>query len=340
MRGKRFPCLSFNCPVLFHSARLRGLTRLTQSRIGGNVAQNQQGGGDMKLRHLIVVIMMAGLLGLPYGALGGSGSGTCQIVDKPLDHLYEVGLSYVPESRFVGYGKSDVLQLDVDWAFGYIKDFGGGEMDFNLVIQDIMFLDSAGLDLPNQLGNVVVDSGFTLRNNSGTSVRIRLKPGLYTDLDEIDTDSFHLPVSFALIRAFTPDFSGEVGLDVRPGFHRLFMPILGVAWKINEDMRLDAGLPHSKFQAAITPELKTYLAFDWENTSFQLAESAEGDENRITLEDMQVYWGMQFKSSDTLQFKGELGNVFNRSVEFDRNADSKIDIQNSLFVRFAVGAPF
>lgn len=291
----------------------------------------------MKERILRVVIA-AGLMGLPHVAVGGPG--TCQIVDKPLDHLYEVGVSYTPPSRFEGYEKSDMLELDVDWPFGYIKDFGGGVIDFDLVIQDILFLDSAGLDLPNQLGKVAVDSGFTLRNSSGTAVQIRLKPGIYTDLDEIDSDSFHLPVSFAMIRAFTPNLSGEVGLEVRPGFERLFMPIIGLAWKISEDVRLDAGLPHSRFLLALTPELKTYLAFDWENTSFQLADSGGSDENTLTLEDVQAYWGVQYTVSDILQFKGEIGNVFNRSVEFGSATDNQIDIQDSLFVRFAIGAPF
>lgn len=287
---------------------------------------------------ILRVLIVAGLIGLPYMAAGGPG--TCQIVDKPLDHFYEVGLSYTPESRFEGHGKSEVVELNVDWPFGYIKDFGGGAIDFNLVVDDILFMDSAGLNLPNQLGVVAVDSGFTLRSNSGLSIQIRLKPGFYTDLDEIDADGFHLPVSFALIRAFTPEFSGVIGLDVRPGFDRLFMPIAGLAWKISDDLRLDAGLPHSRFQWAVTPELKTYVAFDWENTSFELGESNGGDERMITLEDMNAYVGMQYRVSDILQFKGEIGNVFNRSVEFGSVADSKIEIQDSLFVRFAIGAPF
>jgi len=291
----------------------------------------------MKERILRVVIV-AGLLGLPDGAAGEPA--TCQIVDKPLDHFYEVGLSYTPESRFAGFGKSDVLELDADWAFGYIKDFGGGEMDFNLAVRDILFLDSAGLDLPNQLGIVALDSGFTLRNGSGTAVQIRLKPGLYTDLDEIDTDSFYLPVSFTLIRAFNRDFSGMVGLDVRPEFDRLLMPIVGVAWKISDDFRLEAGLPRSRFQWAVMPELKAYVALEWDNTSFHLRESSEGDERMMTVEDMRAYGGVQYRVSDILQFKGEIGSVFNRSVEFDSHTDGKVDVEDSVFVRFAIGSPF
>lgn len=294
----------------------------------------------MRQRILCAVIVAAGLMGLPYAWSDELDSDTCQILDKPLEHLYEIGVSYVPDSRFEGYGKSDVLELDADWAFGYIKDFGGGEMDFSLFVQDIMFLDSADLNLPSQVGKVVLDSGFTLRNPSGTAVQIRLLPGLYADLDRIDTDSFYVPVSFALIRAFRPDLSGRAGLDIRPGFRRLFMPIVGLAWKISDGVRLDAGLPQTKLQWAIAENLETYLALEWENTSFDLGRADHTGDDRLTIDDISAYWGMQYRVSDSLQFKGEIGNVFNRSVEFDQDPDSKIDVQSALFVRFAVGAPF
>jgi hypothetical protein len=261
-------------------------------------------------------------------------------LDKPLDHLYEVGISYIPESRFEGYGESDVLTLDADWAFGYIKDFGGGEMDFNLIFEDIFFLDSADLNLPDQVGTLILDSGFALRSSKGTAVQIRLRPGFYTDFEDISSDSFYIPVSWSLIRAFNSDFSGMVGLEARPGFNRMLMPIAGVAWKISDSIRLDAGLPHSRLEWAFTPALKSFFGLDWQNTSYELTDPGEGQGEQITLEDVRVYGGMIYKASDVLQFSGEIGNAFNRSMQFGDDSSSEIDVQDSGYVRFAIGGPF
>lgn len=291
----------------------------------------------MRQRILSAIIIGVCLIGCPGVEAAGLGSGTCQILDAPLDHLYEVGVTYIPSSRFDGYGKSAALELGVDWAFGYVKDFGG-EMDFNLVFQDILFLHSAGLELPSQLGEIAADLGFAMRSSKGTAVQIRLMPGFYSDLEAIYSDSFFIPVSCAAIRAFTPDFSGMVGLEARPGFERVLMPIVGLAWKISDDFRLDAGLPHSRLQWAITPKLRTVLGFDWQNTSYSLSDPDDASREQITLEDFRTYWGMTLKASDILQFNGEIGRAFNRSIAFDSN--SEIDIEDSLYVTFAIGAPF
>ena len=293
------------------------------------------------MRHRVLMASMLSatlaLIGIPGAAPADSGS--CQILDKPLDHAYEVGCSFIPNSSFGGYGKSETLELDGDWPFGIIKDFGGGDIDFGLMIRDSFFLGSAGLGLPSQLGEVVLDSGFTLRGSNGTAVQLRLQPGLYTDFQNTRGDSFKIPVEPLLVHAFDPDFSGMLGLQVRPGFDRVLMPVVGVAWKINDDLRLDAGVPHSRFQWTIVPDIKTYVGFDWENTSYALAAS-DGHGDQVTLEDFRVYWGMQTVVSDTLQFSGEIGNVFKRSIEFDQFPSGRIDVGSSVYVRFAVGAPF
>ena len=293
----------------------------------------------MRQRVLTAMIVTAAWMGLSGSRAAGIESGSCQILDKPLDHLYEVGLSYLTESRFEGYGKSGVLELDADWAFGY-KDFGDAEMDFNLIFEDIFFLRSADLDLPDQIGELVLDSGITIRGSSGVAARIRMRPGIYSDFENITADSFRVPVSWSVVRTFTPTFSGTAGVEARPGFDLLFRPLVGVAWKISDDLRLEAGLPSSRFQWAITPDLGTYVGFNWQNTSYALTDSSYEPGDQMTIEDVRLFWGMMYKASDILQFRGELGSAFNRSVEFEGDREVDVDVANALYVKFGIGGPF
>lgn len=267
----------------------------------------------------------------------------CQILDTPPVSVCQVGLRFAPESRFEGYGQSAFLELEADWEFAYFKNVVLGDIDLNFKLRSILLLDSAELQLPDQVAKIALDAGWTWRKENGIALQLRTTPGIYSDLEEIDTDILFTPFSCSLIRAFNPKLSGIVGFELRPGFEREIMPVIGIEWEINDFLRLAAGLPESRFVCSITEDWSTHLGFNWQNTSFRLREKGDYDRDLITIEDFRAYWGLTHKISDQLMFTGELGYVFDRSVEFKDPAEglaSDVDIERAMFMRFALGVPF
>jgi len=257
--------------------------------------------------------------------------------------VYHVSLGYVPESRFEGYGKSALLELEGDWMLAYLTDVARGDIDFNFRVRSTLFLDSAELQLPDQVAKIAIDAGWIWRYQNGMAIQFRAVPGIYSDLEEIDTDIFFVPFSCSLIRTFNRQLSGIVGAELRPGFEREIMPIIGLEWEINDALRLEARLPESRFIYFVSPNWTTYLGFDWQNTSFRLSESESYDRDLVTIEDFRTCWGLTHWISDQLHLTGEVGHVFDRNIEFKGSADgpdSEIDIESGMFVRFGLGGPF
>jgi len=267
----------------------------------------------------------------------------CQILDAVTDPVYEVGFAYLGESRFDGYGKSVMIELDADWNFAYFRDVLRGDIELDLDFLSVVIFKSAGLQLPDQVAKIAVDAGWTWRYEGGSALQVRAAPGIYSDIEEIDGDMFFVPLSCSMIQVLGPEWSGIAGIELRPGFERTIMPILGLAWEVREDLRLELRVPESKCVWYINRDWITHFGFEWQSTSFSLREHGSNGRDMITLEDLRAFLGLTHSISDQFRVTGEIGRSFGRSVEFEHDAlglDNNIDIDRAWFVRFALGGPF
>lgn len=281
-------------------------------------------------------------------ATGGSqpimlGAGECQILDTVTEPIYEIGMTFVPESRFAGHGKSAFVEVDARWDAAYFRDVLYADLDLGLDFAGILVTDSAGLQLPDQLVRLSIDAGLTWRYVGGTALQFRLKPGIYSDFEEISMDSLALPGSLALVQSFHPTVSGILGLEVRPSFETKILPRVGVAWQPADMIRLEAGLPRSRLSCAFNNEWSGHLGFEWQNVSYNLREKGDFDRERIEIEDYRLYGGVTKRMSDALQLTAEVGRLFDRQVEFRYPAADlprKVDVDNAIYLRVGVGGPF
>jgi len=262
----------------------------------------------------------------------------CQILDAHTQPVYRLGLGFTGESRFEDYGDSAMIEFEADWAFAYFRNVFSADLGFALNVRSILFLDSGGINLPNQLAEIAVDVGWTRRMRD-LALQARVRPGIYADLEKIDSGTFFFPFSLAVIRSFNPDLSGVAGLDIRPGFERALMPRIGVAWEASEKLRIDAQLPESRLTCFILPDWTTDVSLLWRNTSYRLRD----DRDMLTIEDIRLAWGLTYRTADQVEFNVQLGRSFHRSVEFEDVATDEpqdVDISNATFLRVTVGGPF
>lgn len=269
---------------------------------------------------------------------------TCQMLDNPLDPLYTVDIGFIPESRLVGYGETGMLEIDGQWNdLAYFRDVLSGDMDLDFNINAKLFLDSAEIELPDQVARIAFDSGWTWRYADGGAFQFRVKPGMYSDMEEISSEVWYVPVSVAFIRSFHPDISGLLGVEGRPGFDRVFMPLVGIDWLVHEKVRLSARLPESRMVIHFTKYWNAFLGFEWNNISYALREKSSYRRDMMTYEDFRYTGGVTYKMSDDLQLTVAVGSAFERSIEFEKPAEDqarKIDMEREAFVRFGIGGPF
>lgn len=263
--------------------------------------------------------------------------------DQSLEPGYQAGLVFIEESQFKGHGESSVIEIDAHWAFVYLSDFLGGEIDGNLLFDAKIFSGSAALELPDQLASLAVDMGWTWHSVNDFAVQTRFAPGLYSDIEEIGSDAIFWPFSLALARGFTPGFYGVLGLNIRPYFKHVVMPIVGVDWEITNLVHLKAQLPESRLIYYATANWTAYAGLKWESTTYALRDKASFDREQITLEDFRYFGGLRYRINDELRIALEIGEVFDRDVEFGRASEdhpSDVDIDDAFFFRFAILGPF
>ncbi len=291
------------------------------------------------------LLLVVGCIG---AACGGTqpvmlGQGECQILDAVTEPIYEVGLSLTPSSDIGESGSSAFVELDARWDFAYFRDVLYGDLDLGLDFSGILVTDSAGLQLPDQLVRLNVDAGLAWRYVGGTALQFRMKPGIYSDFEEVSADALACPASLALVQSFDPTVSGILGLELRPSFETKIMPLVGVAWQPVDMLRVEAGLPRSRLSCVFNSAWSGHLGFEWSNISYQLREKGNFDRKRLEVEDFRFTIGATRLLSDALQVTAELGHLFDRQLEFRYTAEDlprKVEVEDSIYLRVGVGGPF
>lgn len=258
----------------------------------------------------------------------------CQILDNLYEPIYRVNAGLIPRSRVQGRGSTTVAELDADWEMGFIRNVFRGEMDIHARTRNSFFIGSGDIDLPSQTTSLALDAGWTLRYGQGKAFQLRAVPGLYGDSNSLDGRGFYVPFSLALIRAFHPDLSGVAGLEVRPGFYRTLMPIIGFKWEPFPWLGIEPRLPHSRITVFATPEWSAYAAFEWRSRTYALSDARR----KIALQDFRTYGGLAHRLSDRMELSLEVGRVFGREAKFRRGGG--YDIEPVVFARVGFGGPF
>jgi hypothetical protein len=268
----------------------------------------------------------------------------CQILDVPLDSVYQGSVGFAPSSSLDDYGDVSMLELEGYWGFARFWDILAADVDLAVRAKYTSVSGSTAVDLPSHLVRISLDAGCAWRFGGGFAAQLKLYPGLYSDFQEFGSGAWNIPFSVGAILAVNPRFSEMIGLEIRPGFRKTVMPLLGVVWAIDDRTRLDIRVPESRFLYYLGQGWSTHLGFKWENLSFAVD---EGDYragiDRVTLEDFRLFGGVTWQLSDDLRLTGEIGRVFGRSIEFDEpliGTDSDFDIGSATFLKFTLGGPF
>lgn len=255
---------------------------------------------------------------------------------------YEFRLMGTKESA-IGNGSEDFGKLseyvaDWDWGLVYLKDILGGEVDVRLR-SSLTFLDDGGdIDLPGQVAYITADTGLVLGNKEDLSFELRVAPGIYSDLEEFSTEALEVPFSLAFRKVLDSELAALLGLQVRPGFTDQVMPLAGLIWDPSEPVRVALCIPESRATWQPSSAFRTYVGFEWENTSYDL----RGDNEQLTLEDFLLSAGIAVDVGANAGLEFEIGKIMNRTIEFDEAGSFSTDqlhVDYATYIRVGLFGP-
>lgn len=304
----------------------------------------------MNSRYIFPAILAAVLLPATHSSAvpfqeGGAGAAApyCQIADNRQDPMYSLSLADLFEEKIEGFGDTSVLELKADWEFAYYRSPEHGDISMGLDVQLTYFADSAGVQLPDQLLKLAVDSALTWRGAAGYSYRFEIAPGVYSDLEELNFSALSFPFALSAIRAFTPQVSGLVGLELRPEWDLVVKPRLGIAWEVSPTLWVQAMIPESRVIWAATDNWQVYGGIVWNNVDYELREKGGLDRGRLTVEDIRMTLGVMQQVSSGHHLSVEIGQSVERDLEFEQGTESipaSLNIDDAFFFGLILGGPF
>lgn len=291
---------------------------------------------------LFVFCLSSGLV-LAQGYSWDKTAPACQILDKAPIPVYSAELGFIGDSEFDGYGNASFSELNATLELGYFYDILQGELDLALDFDGMLLSGSADLELPDQLVACYLDAGMTWRYFNGLSLQVRIAPGEYSDLEQIDISNWNMPISVAGIRTFNSDVSAIAGFQYRYGFDREVMPILGVVWSAADWVRIEATLPKARAICYINDDWSANLSWSWDSMTYKLREKGDYDRDKITFDSYRTSIGVSYALYDSLKLTGDLGIISGREVIFKDppvGMDGSIDISSESFIKFGIAGPF
>ncbi|MEI6105544.1 MAG: DUF6268 family outer membrane beta-barrel protein [Opitutae bacterium] len=108
-------------------------------------------------------------------------------------------------------------------------------------------LDATTPLLPDQLAELTLNFGLMKIFSPTWSGAVFIRPGLYSDFEDLGSSSFNLPMLALLNYRRSPDLTWNFGLSVNTFSNHPVLPIAGVRWQFAPGWIFNVGFPQSGF---------------------------------------------------------------------------------------------
>ena len=182
-------------------------------------------------------------------------------------------------------------------------------------------------DLPSQLYDSYVQFRWMYRWNPKIATDFAITPGVYSDFEQGTDEAIRLPGHGAVLWTWTPEWKALVGLAYLDRLENNYLPIGGLIWTPNEDVKYEMVFPKTKLAhrvrwlGANTDELQDwlYLAGEFGGSAWAIAR-ADGSTAIMDYRDWRILLGLEHKAIGRLDYRFELGYVFERRFLYNSSA--------------------
>ncbi len=199
-------------------------------------------------------------------------------------------------------------------------------------------------DLPAQLYDAYVQFRWMCRWNPVLATDFAITPGVYSDFQQGSNEALRLPGHGAVLWTWTPQWQALLGCAYLDRLENNILPIGGLIWTPNEDIKYEMVFPQPKLAhrvrwlGACTDEQQDwlYLAGEFGGSTWAICR-ADDSTDRMDYRDWRLLLGLEHKAIGRLDYRFELGYVFNRRFLYD-SSDIQYEPDDTFIVR--VGATY
>jgi hypothetical protein len=183
----------------------------------------------------------------------------------------------------------------------------------------------AGAPVPEDIYGLSVRLISNWRVNERWFVRSDLRPGLYTDFEDISGGDFNVPVTVAVGYEVNPDLQVlfAVNVDLRREFPVVGGP--GVIWRFADGWRLSLLIPRPQIEFTASESVTLFAGGELRATAIRVAEDFGAtvgnpvlNDDQVTYRELRVGGGVRWDLNRLFRLTVEGGYALDRRFEFDR----------------------
>ncbi len=183
----------------------------------------------------------------------------------------------------------------------------------------------AGAPVPEDIYGLALRLGSTWQMGERWSLRSDLRPGLYTDFEDISGGDLNVPFTVALGYDVNPDLQVvfAVNVDVRREFPVVGGP--GLIWRLAEGWRLSLLVPRPQIEFTASESLTLFAGGELRASAVRVAEdfgTVHGlpllNDDQVTYRELRVGGGLRWQFHRLFRLTAEGGYALDRRFEFDR----------------------
>lgn len=262
-------------------------------------------------------------------------------VDENDESFYWVSFAHIPTSSYETYGNRGQIEFSGQIKAFQFQNIAGGTLNIDYLGNLFLFKGKVKADLPDQLFRLVMEPKWTGRFSNGINLQIKAQPGIYNDMKRWSSSALFVPFGVTVIKDYSDELSGFIGIDIRHDFRNKVMPVAGIKWAPFEIMRITAGIQDGDIDISLS-NINFYGRWNWQNISFRKEHGSSG-EGLVTLEDCRLTVGLMVWLRPDMHFFCEAGRILGREMNIGRHstrADSEITVGESQIIKIGIGGPF
>ncbi len=223
-------------------------------------------------------------------------------------------------------GENSISSADIEFSFllADFKNVLGSDIRLSLDPGVRFFIDDFNNDIiPGVLATLPLSVGVSWRFINNWSLELGAAPGIYGDVEAIGSDMFSIPFSGCLYFALAPEISFKAGVEIRPGWEQVAMPLAGLAWQPADSVYLEFGVPRSMLLLK-SGFISLFGKAEWENKTYVMEGEKASDEKgstflspeSVTFDAWRIGGGLAIDFSDRFRMSFEAGYMLGQELEF------------------------
>jgi len=199
-----------------------------------------------------------------------------------------------------------------------------------------------GISLPPRLYSAYIDALWQPQITPQFSADLDVRVGVYSDFQAFNGDTLRYPSRALGVLQITPTTAFKLGVEYFDRLRVKLLPAGGILWTPNEQTRFDIYFPRPKLAQYLTcygnTELWWYVGGEYGGGSWTLERASDaaddpGGRERIDINDIRVYVGIDWNNLNRFNGLLEIGYVFDREILVQNHPSENVDPKDTFMVR-------